>query len=544
VATTIERPPSTTARAGTSETSSQPVSDIPLLGRKRYANLSVAALYEKAIEREEGILAAAGPLVVRTGKHTGRSPLDKYLVDEPNVHDKIWWHGFNQPITEDGYERLRERFIDHMNQREVFVQEGYVGADPKYRRSLRAYTETAWASIFCDNLFIRPEQSDLDGFQPNFTIIDAPTFKADPERDGVRSETVILVHLSRQEILIGGTHYAGEMKKGAFGIMNYRLPDEGVLPMHSSVNLGEDGKVAIFFGLSGTGKTTLSADPERILIGDDEHGWSDHGVFNFEGGCYAKTIRLSHIYEPDIYSTTRRFGTILENVVIDSDTRELDLDSEKVTENTRGAFPLHFISNSSDVGMAGHPSTIILLTADAFGVLPPIAKLTRDQAMYHFISGYTAKLAGTEVGVKEPQATFSTCYGAPFMPRHPSVYAEMLGERMDRHDVPVWMVNTGWSGGPYGTGERMNIAHTRQMVRAALNGLLDDVPTRTDPNFGIEVPTNCPDVPEEVLWPRDTWTDKDAYDRQARKLAQMFVENFKTYEDRVSAAVRGAGPRG
>jgi phosphoenolpyruvate carboxykinase (ATP) len=542
VATTLDKAAASATRA---PRANQTVSDIPLLGKTRHSNLSVAALYEKAIERDEGQLAAAGPLVVRTGSHTGRSPKDKYIVDEPNVHDTIWWGGFNRPITDDAYEKLRQRFIDHMNTREVFVQEGFVGADPQFRRSLRAYTETAWASIFCDNLFIRPGAGDLTNFQPNFTIIDAPSFKADPERDGVRSETVILVHLSRQEILIGGTHYAGEMKKGAFGIMNYRLPDEGVLPMHSSVNVGEDGKVAIFFGLSGTGKTTLSADPERILIGDDEHGWSDDGVFNFEGGCYAKTIRLSHIYEPDIYSTTRRFGTILENVVIDPDTRELDLDSDVVTENTRGAFPLHFISNSSEVGMTGHPSTIIFLTADAFGVLPPVARLTRDQAMYHFISGYTAKLAGTEVGVKEPTATFSTCFGAPFMPRHPSVYAGMLGERMDKFDVPVWLVNTGWSGGPAGAGgERMNIAHTRQMVRAALNGLLDDVPTRTDPTFGIEVPTTCPDVPGEVLWPRDTWDDKHAYDRQAQKLAGMFVENFKQFEGAVPAEIAAAGPRG
>jgi phosphoenolpyruvate carboxykinase (ATP) len=333
------------------------------------------------------------------------------------------------------------------------------------------------------------------------------------------------------------------MKKGAFGIMNYRLPDEGVLPMHSSVNVGRDGDVAVFFGLSGTGKTTLSADPERILIGDDEHGWSDEGVFNFEGGCYAKTIRLSHIYEPDIYSTTRRFGTILENVVMDPMTRELDLDSDQLTENTRGAFPLHFISNSSEQGTADHPSTVIFLTADAFGVLPPISRLTHDQAMYHFISGYTAKLAGTEVGVKEPQATFSTCFGAPFMPRHPSVYAQMLGERLDRHDVPVWLVNTGWTGGPYGAGQRMNITHTREMVRAALSGALDDVPTRTEPIFGLQVPESCPDVPPEVLWPRDTWADTQAYDRQARRLAQMFVDNFRAFEDRVSEAIRAAGPR-
>ena len=514
-----------------------------LLGRSTLANLSVAALYEKAIERAEGMVAAAGPLVVRTGPHTGRSPKDKYIVEEPDSRKGVWWGGFNQPISEERYDALRQRMVDHINSREVFVQDCFVGADKRFRRSVRAYTETAWASIFCDNLFIRPAAAELVGFEPNFTIIDAPSFRADPERDGVRSETVVLVHLARQEILIGGTHYAGEMKKGAFGIMNYRLPVEGVLPMHSSVNVGANGDVAVFFGLSGTGKTTLSADPERVLIGDDEHGWSDDGVFNFEGGCYAKTIRLSHIYEPDIYSTTRRFGTILENVAIDPLTRELDLDSDQFTENTRGAFPLHFISNSSDTGIAGQPSSVIFLTADAFGVLPPIARLTRDQAMYHFISGYTAKLAGTEVGVKEPTATFSTCFGAPFMPRHPGVYARMLGDRLERHDVPVWLVNTGWSGGPYGTGERMNIAHTRQMVRAALNGAFDGVPTRTDPVFGFEVPTACPDVPESVLWPRDTWADREAYDRAAQRLAQMFVDNFRQFEAGVSDEILQAGPK-
>jgi phosphoenolpyruvate carboxykinase (ATP) len=518
-------------------------SDIPLLGDPAHLNLSLAALYENAIERGEGALADGGPLVVRTGQHTGRSPRDKYIADEAGSRDGVWWGGFNQPISEERYDELRERFIRHMNEREVFVQECFVGADPRFRRSVRAYTESAWASIFCKNLFIRPKSAELVGFQPNFTIINAPSFRADPSRDGVRSETVILVHLSRQEILIGGSQYAGEMKKGVFGIMNYGLPGEGVLPMHSSVNVGRNGDVAVFFGLSGTGKTTLSADPQRTLIGDDEHGWSDEGVFNFEGGCYAKTIRLSHIYEPDIYSTTRRFGTILENVVIDPDSRELDLDSDLLTENTRGAFPLSFISNSSDIGIAGHPSTVIFLTADAFGVLPPIARLTRDQAMYHFISGYTAKLAGTEVGVKEPQATFSTCFGAPFMPRHPSVYADMLGQRLDQHDVPVWLVNTGWTGGPYGVGERMNIAHTRQMVRAALNGKLDGVPTRTDPIFGVEVPVRCPDVPAKVLWPRDTWQDRDAYDRQARKLAGMFVKNFAQFDAGVGPQVRSAGPR-
>ncbi len=539
MATTLDKPLPTDAKPKFERRASE----FPLLGKSRFSNLAPAALFEHAVRRDEGVLAANGPLIVRTGKHTGRSPKDKYIVDEPNARDGVWWGGFNRPISESQYAALRQRFIDHMNEREVFVQDCYVGADPIYRRAVRAYTETAWASIFCDNLFIRPAPSDLDEFEPNFTIIDAPSFRADPKRDGTRSETVILVNLEKQEILIGGTEYAGEIKKGAFGIMNYRLPAEGVLPMHSSVNVGRDGDVAIFFGLSGTGKTTLSADPERVLIGDDEHGWSDEGVFNFEGGCYAKTIRLSHIYEPDIYTTTQRFGTILENVVYDPDTRELDLDSEAVTENTRAAFPLNFISNSSEHGVAGHPSTIIFLTADAFGILPPISRLTRDQAMYHFISGYTAKLAGTEVGVKEPTATFSTCFGAPFMPRHPAVYAEMLGDRMDRHGVPVWLVNTGWTGGPFGVGERMNITWTRQMVRAALDGKLEGVEMRTDPLFGFEVPTRVPDVPAEVLWPRDTWADKDAYDTQARKLARMFVDNFAQFEDRVDAAVRGAGPR-
>ncbi len=515
----------------------------PRLGSERHANLSPAELYEHAVRRGEGVIVDGGPLVVRTGRHTGRSPQDKFIVDEPAIHDKVWWGGFNNPISIERYEALRARIFKHLESRELFVQEGFVGADPAYRRSLRAYTESAWASIFCDNLFIRPRAGDLDGFEPNFTIIDAPSFKADPARDGTRSETVILVNLTRQEIIIAGTEYAGEIKKGAFGIMNFRLPDEGVLPMHSSVNVGADGRVAIFFGLSGTGKTTLSADPERTLIGDDEHGWGPDGVFNFEGGCYAKTIRLSHVYEPDIYSTTRRFGTILENVVYDDATRVLDLDSEAITENTRGAFPLHFISNSSDTGVAGHPSNVIFLTADAFGVLPPISRLSRDQAMYHFISGYTAKLAGTEVGVREPSATFSLCFGAPFMPRHPAVYARMLGEKLDRHGVPVWLVNTGWTGGPYGVGERMNIKLTRNMVRAALNGDLDGVETVTDPVFGVEVPVHVPGVPDEVLQPRGTWADAAAYDAQASRLAAMFVENFKRFEDSVEPAIVAAGPR-
>jgi phosphoenolpyruvate carboxykinase (ATP) len=512
------------------------------IGRLLRANLSVAELYEDAIRAGEGIVAAEGPLVVRTGKHTGRSPQDKFIVREPSSEKKIWWGEVNRPISEEHYDRLRGRLVSYLADRPLYAQDCFIGADPAHRRSLRVYTETAWASIFADNLFRRPSADELRDFSPNFTIINVPSFKADPSTEGTRTETAILLHLERMEILIVGTEYAGEIKKSAFTVMNYLLPDEGVLPMHSAVNVGADGDSVVFFGLSGTGKTTLSADPERQLVGDDEHGWSDDGVFNFEGGCYAKTIRLSPMYEPDIFQTTRRFGTVLENVDLDPRTRELDLDSDRITENTRGAYPLHFIGNASPTGIAGQPRHVVLLTADAFGVLPPISRLTHEQAMYHFISGYTAKLAGTEIGVKEPKATFSACFGAPFMPRHPGEYARMLGERLARWNVPVWLVNTGWTGGPFGTGERMNINHTRSMVRAALNGELDDVQTEIDPIFGVAVPTSCPDVPSDFLRPRSTWADKDAYDRQARQLAAMFAENFARYADGVSADVAAAGP--
>ena len=517
--------------------------DALVVGRSVQANLSPARLVEAAVRNREALLSAEGALVVRTGRHTGRSPKDKFIVEEPSSTGSIWWGEINQPIGEERYDELRERLLAHLRERDLYAQDCFVGADPRHRRSLRVYTETAWASLFCDNLFIRPSREDLRTFEPNFTIVDAPSFRADRARDGTRTETVILLHLGRREILIGGTQYAGEMKKGAFSVMNYLLPDEGVLPMHSSVNVGRRGDVAVFFGLSGTGKTTLSADPERVLVGDDEHGWSDDGVFNFEGGCYAKTIRLSPMYEPDIYSTTRRFGTILENVVIDRETRELDLDSAAFTENTRGAYPLHFIGNASPTGRAGHPSNVVFLTADAFGVLPPISRLTPEQAMYHFISGYTAKVAGTEIGVVEPTATFSTCFGAPFMPRHPGVYARMLGERLERHDVPVWLINTGWTGGPYGVGERMNIAYTRAMVHAALDGALEGVETVVDPVFGVAVPTECPDVPSIVLRPRSTWSDADAYDRAAQKLARMFADNFRKFEAGTAPEIRRAGPR-
>ncbi|HEX7171769.1 MAG TPA: phosphoenolpyruvate carboxykinase (ATP) [Candidatus Limnocylindria bacterium] len=508
-----------------------------------YRNLSTAELYEHAVRNGEGTMSAHGSLVVRTGRHTGRSPKDKFVVREASSEHKVWWGEINQPLSEEHYDRLRARLMRYAADRPTYSQDLYVGAHPAHRRSLRVHTESAWASIFARNLFRNPPAEDLAAFAPNFTIIDVPSFRADPASEGVRSETAILLHLRRMEVIIVGTEYAGEIKKSAFTVMNYLLPDEAALPMHSSVNVGRDEDPALFFGLSGTGKTTLSADPERILIGDDEHGWGADGLFNFEGGCYAKTIRLSPMYEPDIFATTRRFGTILENVDLDPVTRELDLDSERFTENTRGAYPLEFIGNADSTGMTTHPKNVVFLTADAFGILPPISRLTRPQAQYHFISGYTAKLAGTEIGVTEPRATFSAGFGAPFLPRHPGEYARMLADRLERFDVPVWLVNTGWTGGPHGVGERMRIDHTRTMVRAALSGALRDVEYDVDPVFGVEVPRSVPGVPDGVLRPRGTWSDPDAYDTKARQLAAMFVENFRAYADGVDEEVRAAGPR-
>jgi phosphoenolpyruvate carboxykinase (ATP) len=514
----------------------------PPLGRHLRANRSSAELVEDAIRAGEGVLAAEGPIVVRTGKHTGRSPQDKFIVDEPSSRGKIWWGEVNRPISEEHYDRLRARLVAYCAEADLYGQDLLIGADPAHQRRLRVYTETAWASMFARNLFRRPTAGQLDGFEPDFTIICVPSFQADPETEGTRTGTAILVHLERMEVIIVGTEYAGEIKKSAFTVMNYLMPDEGILPMHSSVNVGAAGDSVVFFGLSGTGKTTLSADPDRSLIGDDEHGWGSEGLFNFEGGCYAKTIRLSPMYEPDIFATTKRFGTVLENVDLDPDTRDLDLDSDRFTENTRAAYPLQFIGNADPTGMTVQPRTVVLLTADAFGVLPPISRLTHAQAAYHFISGYTAKLAGTEVGVTEPKATFSACFGAPFMPRHPGEYASMLTERLAVQDATVWLVNTGWTGGPVGTGERMNIAHTRSMVRAALDGTLATAETRIDPIFGVEVPLACPDVPASFLDPRSTWADADAYDRQALALAGMFVANFAAYADGVTDDIRDAGP--
>jgi phosphoenolpyruvate carboxykinase (ATP) len=507
-------------------------------------NLSVPALYEETVQRREGLIAADGPLVCRTGQHTGRSPNDKFIVNEPSSADRVWWGKVNRPIAPDQFDALQKHLLAYVQGKELFVLDAYAGADPQYRLPIRIITEMAWHNLFARHLFIgEPESKHRAGHKPGFTVIDVPSFTADPAKHGTNSETFILLNLAKRLVLIGGTTYAGEIKKSIFTVMNYLLPLRQVLSMHCSANVGPAGDVALFFGLSGTGKTTLSSDPERELVGDDEHGWSDDGVFNIEGGCYAKMIRLSAEAEPQIYEATRRFGTVLENVSMDSVSRQLDLNDDTLTENTRGAYPLSYIANSVPSGMAGHPRHIIMLTADAFGVMPPIARLTPAGAMYHFLSGYTAKVAGTEKGVTEPKATFSTCFGAPFMVLHPNVYAKFLGEKIARHDVRVWLVNTGWTGGPYGVGSRMKIGHTRAMIRAALSGALSDVAYQSDPIFNLDVPVSVPGVPTDVLKPRSTWRDHSAYDAQAKKLAQMFIDNFKAYEDAVEPEVRTAGPR-
>jgi phosphoenolpyruvate carboxykinase (ATP) len=506
-------------------------------------NLSAPALYEHIARRREGLIADGGPLVVHTGHHTGRSPLDKFIVREPSSEDRIWWGQHNRPIDPDRFDRLHRRLLAFLRGKGLFVQDVFVGADPRYQKHVRVVTEYSWHSLFARTMFIVPGGDALSAHTPEFTIIDLPRFHADPEEDGTRSEVFILMHLDKKLVLIGGTSYAGEIKKSVFTLMNYLLPLEDVLPMHCSANVGSGGDVALFFGLSGTGKTTLSADPSRTLIGDDEHGWSDQGIFNFEGGCYAKVIRLSPDGEPEIYATTRMFGTVLENVAIDPETRMLDLDDDSLTENTRAAYPLSFIPNASETGLAGHPRTVIFLTADAFGVMPPIARLSPEQAMYHFLSGYTAKVAGTEKGVTEPQATFSACFGAPFMAHQPCLYAEMLGKRVAEHGTAVWLINTGWSGGPYGVGQRIKLAHTRAMVRAVLEGTLEGVPTAPDPIFGVGVPAHVPDVPSEILVPRNTWADPAAWDASARRLARMFAGAFDEFIPCVSEAVRAAGPR-
>jgi phosphoenolpyruvate carboxykinase (ATP) len=511
--------------------------------RKIHWNHNTARLYEDIVSNSEGHIVHLGPIVVRTGTHTGRAAKDKFIVEEADTKDMIWWGKVNRPFTPDGFEIMFKRLQAYLQDRDVWVQDCFAGYDERYRLPIRVVTVRAWHSLFARNMFIQPSDEELRRHVPEFTILHAPPFQAIPEVDGTNSPTFILLSLSRRLVLIGGTSYAGEIKKSIFTVLNYLLPLENVLSMHCSANVGREGDVAVFFGLSGTGKTTLSADPDRELIGDDEHGWSKDGVFNFEGGCYAKVIKLSKESEPEIFETTRKFGTILENVTYDPISRRLDLDDASLTENTRAAYPLSHIPNARRESMAGHPKNIIMLTADAFGVMPPIAKLTPEQAMYHFISGYTAKLAGTEKGVKEPSATFSACFGAPFMMLHPSRYAELLAAKIQEHDVDCWLVNTGWTGGPYGVGHRMPIQATRRLLAAALEGSLRDVEYEADPVFGLRVPKSCEGVDDKLLRPRDTWSDPEAYDAKAKHLAGLFHENFAEFASDVAPEVRDAGPK-
>jgi phosphoenolpyruvate carboxykinase (ATP) len=505
-------------------------------------NATAPELYEHAIHRGEGVVADGGPLVVSTGAHTGRAPKDKFVVREPGSEERIWWGNVNQPFDADGYADLRGRVAAYLGPRDLFVVDAFAGAHPRHRLALRVVTDSAWHALFARTMFIVPEDDEFAAHRPEAVVLHAPGFQAQPDRDGTRAANFVVLHPTNQEVVIGGTQYAGEIKKSIFTLMNDRLPLGGVLSMHCSANVSADGRVAVFFGLSGTGKTTLSTDATRPLIGDDEHGWGDDGVFNIEGGCYAKVIGLSAEAEPEIHRTTHLFGTVLENVVMDPVTRRLDLDDGSITENTRGAYPLESIENAHRPKRAGHPRTIVMLTADAFGVLPPIARLTHAQAMYHFLAGYTAKVAGTEVGITEPQTTFSACFGAPFLPQRPAVYAHMLGELIEEHGVATWLVNTGWTGGPYGVGHRMPIAATRALVRAAISGELEAAATRTDPTFGFEVPLEVPGVSSQLLDPRSTWSDPDKYDETAARLAGEFASHFQVFAGDVSAEIAAAGP--
>jgi phosphoenolpyruvate carboxykinase (ATP) len=510
-------------------------------GPHAHRNLSTPQLVETSIARGEGRLAANGALVALTGARTGRSPRDKFTVEDDETRERVAWGRVNQPFPPDKFDALLHRVLAHMGERDLYIMDLAAGADSAYRLPIQVICEYAWHALFVKQLFVRPTAGELATHVPEFTIIAAPEFEAVPDRDGVRSSTFILADFTRRVILIGGTKYAGEMKKSIFGVMNYLLPQRDVLPMHCSANLGADGATALFFGLSGTGKTTLSADPERRLIGDDEHGWSQDGVFNFEGGCYAKCVDLSPEKEPQIFNAIR-FGSVLENVVLDPQTGEPDYSDIRYTENTRAAYPIDFISNAVIPGVGGHPRNVLFLTADAFGVLPPISRLTPEQAMYHFLSGYTAKLAGTEAGLgSEPVPEFSTCFGSPFLPLAPKVYAEMLGRRLREHQASCWLVNTGWTGGAFGVGKRMSLRHTRAMVHAALDGRLAKEKFVTEEAFGLSIPLACPDVPAEILNPRNVWADKSAYDAQARMLAAKFVENFRKFD--VPDAIRQAGPR-
>ncbi|MEQ1688012.1 MAG: phosphoenolpyruvate carboxykinase [Sphingopyxis sp.] len=508
-----------------------------------FRNQGTAPLVEQALIRGEGMLSVSGALVVATGKHTGRSAKDKYIVRDAETDNSVWWGSTNVAMTPEHFAALKADFMAAVAEKDtLFVQDLFGGSQAQHRVNVRVITELAWHSLFVRTMLVRPDADELAHFAPEYTLIDLPSFRADPARHGCRSETVIAVNFTEKLILIGGTAYAGEMKKAVFGILNYLLPTKGIMPMHCSANIGPKGDTAIFFGLSGTGKTTLSADASRTLIGDDEHGWSDDAVFNFEGGCYAKMIRLSAEAEPEIFATTKRFGTVLENVVIDPATRAIDLDDDSLAENSRGSYPIDFIPNASADNMGPAARTIIMLTADAYGVLPPIAQMTPEQAMYHFLSGYTARVAGTEIGVTEPSATFSTCFGAPFMPRHPSVYGNLLKSRIAKGGVTCWLVNTGWTGGSYGTGSRMPIKATRALLNAALDGSLAAGDFRTDPIFGLAVPLACTGVDSAILDPRSTWADPQAYDATARKLAQQFIDNFAGFAEHVDAGVRAAGP--
>ncbi len=514
--------------------------------RLAYWNLPPEALYEEIVFRGEGRIVNQGPVVVRSGKHTARAAQDKYIVREPSTEGDIWWGEHNRPYSRVMFEGLFARLQGFVQGRDLFVQDGYAGAHPEYRLPVRIITEYAWHSLFARNMFIPLRNAEeYRTHVPQFTVIAVPSFRAFPPIDGTRSETFIVINFEQQLAIIGGTGYSGEIKKSIFTVLNYLLPKEGVMTMHCSANQGDDpDDVALFFGLSGTGKTTLSADPSRKLIGDDEHGWADDGVFNFEGGCYAKVIRLSPTAEPEIYACTQRFGTILENVIYDPVTRLLDLDDDEITENTRASYPLRYIDNALPEARGGHPRNVILLTCDASGVMPPIARLTPAQAMYHFISGYTSKVGGTEVGLgEEPEITFSACFGAPFMVHHPARYADLLTRKMERHGTTAWLLNTGWVGGPYGVGKRISISHTRAMLRAALGGALNQVEYYIEPVFGFQVPKHCPGVPDEVLYPAESWPSQEAYNEKFRQLAARFVENFKKYADAVPEEVRAAGPK-
>jgi phosphoenolpyruvate carboxykinase (ATP) len=505
-------------------------------------NLPTPRLYEKILTRGEGRLSHLGPITVRTGHHTGRSADDKFIVQYGKPQKDIWWGRMNPPISREYFDQLHKRMTMHLQTQDIYVQDCFAGAHPEHRLPVRIITQYAWHSLFARNMFIQATPKELRSHVPEFTVINAPRFHASPSLDGTNSETFIIINFKKKLILIGGTSYAGETKKSIFTVMNYLMPKKGILPMHCSASSGPEDETALFFGLSGTGKTTLSADASRTLIGDDEHGWCDDGIFNFEGGCYAKLIRLSRKAEPEIYSTTRRFGTILENVALDSCTRMVDLDDDTFTENTRGSYHISAIPNASRSGLGNHPKTIIFLSADAFGVLPPVARLTREQAMYHFLSGYTARVAGTERGVTEPVPVFSACYGAPFMPMPPMRYAELLGKKLAEHDSRVWLINTGWTGGGYGTGRRMKIAYTRAMVNAALSGRLDEEPTEQEPFFGLHVPLQCPKVPPDILNPRNTWQKPGDYDAQAARLAGMFADNFRQFSGKVGPEISAAGP--